>query len=156
MNEEELKRRIVSRLNCNAKEHSLGHQARYANRYVLRSADGTRIELMFQKDEKSPPNLWVRKDFVEGILRDRPGGHPLKYKESPKSGLYKEVGKTGNLKYGRHSGLENMPQLGNADLVCFNLRNLDELEYILEALDPVKNRGFLCRIFCGIFCLRAD
>ena len=155
MNEEELKRRIVSRLDRKAKEHRMGHQARYANRYVLRSAGGAHIELMFQKDEKSPPNLWVKKDFVEGILQGRPGGYPLQYKESPKSGLYTEVGKTGIPKYGRHSGLKNMPQLGNADLVCFNLRDLVQLEFILEALGRVEKRGFLCRILCGIFCFRA-
>ena len=63
-----LKRAIVMRLDCEAKEHSKGHQKSYANRYSMRSSDGALIELMFEKGEKSPANLWVKEDFVRDLL----------------------------------------------------------------------------------------
>ena len=165
MNEDEfkrLKRDIISRLGRKAKEHPMGHQGIYANRYVMRSFCGVQIELMFEKDDRflpnktpPPPNLWVKKDFVQRILQDRPRSMPLIYTESPKSKLYKTTGPNGKPNYGRHSALEKMPQLGNADLICFNVRSMDQLEYILKALCRVKMRRCLWRILCSIFRFRS-
>lgn len=39
------------------------------------------------------------------------------------------------MKYGRHSALEKMPILGNADLLCINLSSVAQLDRILDALD---------------------
>lgn len=116
-----LKCDIVSRLGRKAKVHPMGHQGIYANRYVMCSSCGVRIELMFEKDDRflpkkkpPPPNLWVKKDFVQRILQDPPRSSSLIYTESPKSKLYKKIGANGKPAYGRHSALEKMPQLGNA------------------------------------------
>lgn len=128
-----LKRAVVMRLDREAKEHSKGHQANYANRYTMRSADGMLVELMFEKGDKSPANLWVRQDFVQELLENQ-----IPYTPSQASKLYQLVGKTGEKQYGRHSAIEDMMQLGKADLVCFDLRNMADLELILSVLLQVK------------------
>jgi hypothetical protein len=53
-----LKRAIVGLLDAVANEHPLGHQESKAARYVLPTRSGALIEIMFERDEKSPPNLW--------------------------------------------------------------------------------------------------
>ena len=132
----ELKRAIESRLDndLDVQTHDIGHQEKYANRYVLRSANGEHVELMFQKDERSPANLWVKKAFVEELLDGPSAGMPLEYKISSASNLYQTIGKNGEKQYGRHTGLKSMPQLKEADLVCFALYDMDNLERILETL----------------------
>lgn len=127
-----LKRAIIMRLDREAKEHSKGHQKSYANRYAMRSSDGALVELMFEKGEKSPANLWVKQDFVRDLLDGR-----IPFTPSPASKLYQTFGKTGEKQYGRHSALEDMMQLGKADLVCFALRNMGDLDRILTALAQV-------------------
>lgn len=128
-----LKLAVVMRLDSVGQEHSLGHQSRYANRYVLRSDDGMRVEVMFEKDRETPANLWVRQDFVTDLLD---GSIP--YTISPKSKLRQTRGKGGEMQYGRHSALEKMMQLGGADLVCFALRDITDLDRILAALAMVR------------------
>jgi hypothetical protein len=128
-----LKRAIVMRLDREAREHSKGHQASYANRYALRTADGMLVELMFEKGDKSPANLWVRQDFVQELLEGQ-----IPFILSPASKLYQLVGKTGEKQYGRHSAIEEMMQLGKADLVCFDLREMADLDLILAILSRVK------------------
>lgn len=127
-----LKRAIVMRLDREAKEHSKGHQKSYANRYSMRSSDGALVELMFEKGEKSPANLWVKQDFVRELLDGR-----IPFTTSPASKLYQTVGKTGEKQYGRHSALEDMMQLGKADLVCFALLSMADLDQILAVLAQV-------------------
>jgi hypothetical protein len=127
-----LKRAIVMRLDREGKEHSKGHQKSYANRYSMRSSDRALVELMFEKGDKSPANLWVRQDLVLELLDD---GIPFTLSPAPK--LYQTVGKTGEKQYGRHSALEDMMQLGKADLVCFALRNMADLDRVLSALAQV-------------------
>jgi len=61
----ELKAEVVAQLDALAGPHPLGHQAAYANRYVYTLACGTRSEIMFEKGDRSPPNLWVRADLVD-------------------------------------------------------------------------------------------
>lgn len=128
-----LKRAVVMRLDREAKKHSRGHQASYANRYSMRSADGMLVELMFEKGEKSPANLWVRQDFVQELLDSH-----IPFTPSPASKLYQLVSKTGEKQYGRHSALEDMMQLGKADLVCFDLRDMADLDLILVVLSRAK------------------
>lgn len=127
-----LKRAIVMRLDREAKEHSKGHQKSYANRYSMRSSDGALVELMFEKGDKSPANLWIKQDFVKDLLD---GSIPFSL--SPASKLYQTIGKTGEKQYGRHSALEDMMQLGKADLVCFALRNMADLDRVLATLAQV-------------------
>ena len=140
MKRQELKCAIESRLDreSGVQVHPLGHQSKYANRYVLRSEGGVIIELMFQKDERSPTNLWVKKAFVEELLNDPLVGMPLDYKISSASKLYQTIDKNGEKQYGRHTGLKSMPQLGEADLVCFVLFDMNSLDRILETLKRVK------------------
>ena len=128
-----LKIAVVMRLDREAKEHSKGHQSRYANRYSFRSSEGMLVELMFEKGLRSPANLWVKKDFVSELLDTT-----IPFTVSPASKLYATVGKTGETQYGRHSALEDMMQLRKADLVCFALRSLADLNRILELLAGVK------------------
>ena len=132
----ELKRAVEARLDNDpdVQTHRIGHQDRYANRYELRSAGGKHVELMFQKDERSPANLWVKKAFAEELLDGPSAGMSLEYKISPAANLYQTVGKNGEKQYGRHTGLKSMPQLSEADLVCFALYDMDNLERILETL----------------------
>lgn len=127
-----LKRAVALRLGHEAKEHSKGHQALYANRYSMRSSDGTLVELMFEKGEKSPANLWVKQGFAMELLEDE-----IPFTMSPASKLYQNVGKSGEKQYGRHSALEEMMQLGRADLTCFALRNMEDLNQILLVLRRV-------------------
>lgn len=127
-----LKHAVVLRLGKLDHGHSLGHQSKLANRYVLRSNDEMRVELMFEKDDSVPANLWVLRTFVEDLLDGS-----LPFVEGPKSKLRQNVGGNGELQYGRHSALERMMQLGNADLVCFTLRDMADLERILAALAQV-------------------
>ena len=140
MNMNELKREIISRLDRVAHEHPMGHQRRYANRYVLLSSAGLRVELMFQKDEKTPAYLWVKKQFVEELLYNESMNNNLIYKESLSSDLYNVVSNTGKLQYGRHSALSSMPQLVDADLVRFKLRNTSDFERIIETLKILAYR----------------
>ena len=55
-----LKNAIVLQLDREGEEHSKGHQDKFANRYTMRSSEGALVELMFEKGEKSPANLWVK------------------------------------------------------------------------------------------------
>jgi hypothetical protein len=127
-----LKRAVVMRLDGEAKEHSKGHQKNYANRYSMRSSDGALVELMFEKGEKSPANLWVKQQFAMDLLDGR-----IPVTLSPAANLYQTVGKTGEKQYGRHSALEDMMQLGKADLACFALRSMADLNQVLEMLTRV-------------------
>jgi hypothetical protein len=54
-----LKSAVLAILDQVALEHPVGHQGKLAARYVLRSQNGERIELMFGKGSKSPPHLWM-------------------------------------------------------------------------------------------------
>lgn len=130
------KRAVVERLDREAKEHSAKHQAVYANRYVLRSQHDARVELMFEKGEASPANLWVKADFVSSLLDGR-----IRFTLSPAAKLGQQIGRTGERAYGRHSALEPMMQLGRADLICFDLRSMAELERILSVLAQVRRSG---------------
>lgn len=127
---EQLKRDILAELDRVAEPHPMGSQDAYAARYVVRGASDRDMEIMFQKDAKSPPNLWCVASAVDAdTIRD------LTPKEAPSSKLYATVSSaTGKQQYGRHSGLEKMPQLGQADLFCFKIDNLLALRRIIACL----------------------
>lgn len=111
--------------------HPLGHQASKARRYVLSVPGGTPLEVMFEQNPESPPNLWVLATAAAGLT-----GKP-----SPAAKLRSEIGKDGQPNYGRHSALEKMPQLGEADLLCLAPSSLAELGEILDHLLATSARG---------------
>jgi len=131
-----LKRAIVTRLDNIAEEHRLGHQVAYANRYKLRSHFDAPVELMFEKDPETEPHLWALAAQVTSI----PEG-ALVAKSYPKADLYKVPAKGGGMQYGRHSGLEDMPMLGRADLVRFTLRSMADLDVVLSAVMQTQRQG---------------
>ncbi|MGN6306795.1 MAG: hypothetical protein ACTHNH_18390 [Mesorhizobium sp.] len=112
-----------------AAPHPLGHQQSKANRYVLPTRGGSHIELMLEKNEGVPLNIWVEKRHATKFM-----GGTIPCRESPASGLWASMGKNGNPNYGRHSALEHMSALSNADLLCLAPRNLEELGKMLDHL----------------------
>lgn len=120
-----LKSAAAALLDSLATEHPLGHQASKARRYILQAPGGTPLKIMFEQDEGSSANLWVHA-ATAGTLASR--GTP-----KPASDLWAKTGKAGPL-YGRHSSLRPMPQLGDADLICFTPTKLAELGEILDQL----------------------
>jgi len=107
---------------------------------ILKSAaigflDAIAIELMFEGDSKSRPNMWVD----ARIARPR-ALNKIKQRPSPASKLRTEIGKGGAPIY-RHSGLEKTPQLGEADLVCFAPLNLAELDQTLDEIMRISAVG---------------
>lgn len=130
MDREELKLACLERLEAVAIEHPSGHQGKLAARYLLRCRDGDRAELMFEKDPKTPANLWVAHKRVAGLIAE-PGLH---FQSSPASALFSSKGTNGKPIYGRHSALKSMRELENADLICFRIASVYELERILTVL----------------------
>ena len=98
-----LKKAILGLLNAVAREQPPGHQESKAGRYVLISKDGAEIELMFEKNDMAPPNIWCLEVAAgEALIAT------LSPRRSPAAGLRKELGAKGELLYGRHSALERM------------------------------------------------
>ena len=124
-----LKRAILARLDNLGREHPLGHQGAYANRYTLRSDHGEPVEVLFEKGDRTPANLWVRADQAR-VLENG----PVPVRQSPVAILYQKPAKDGGRSYGRHSALEPMPLLGRADLLCFALRSVEDLDQVIAVL----------------------
>ena len=129
MSRDTLKSAVVKRLAEVAVEHPAGHQDKLAARFLLRTPDGERVELMFEKGPATPANLWVCERFVRNL-----DSTMVSQRLSPASVLYKSKEADGKKIYGRHAGLRPMPQLSDADLVCFQLEDMDDLEKVLVAL----------------------
>lgn len=129
MDRKTLKAAIVALLDILAREHPQGHQESKARRYILRSASGAEIALMFQQDEGSPPNLWVE-DRFGAPLASRTAAPP---KHSPAADLYRTPGT-----YGRHSALQSMPELEMADLLCFAPKDLEEVGRLFDGMLGAK------------------
>jgi hypothetical protein len=129
LNRAQLKSAAEAILDRLADEHPLGHQASKAGRYVLRTTGGSSIELMIEKNDTAPLNLWVERRHAEAFV-----GGAISCKPSPASSLRRTIGKDGRPNYGRHSALERMPVLGEADLLCIAPRSLEELGKLLDHL----------------------
>ena len=131
-----LKDDVKSLLCRELKVHCKGHQPVKANRYVMDSADLGYVELMFEKDDDSSANLWVKHEFVAKMLAKCPS-YERKRKvwvcDDMECELYPAPGLEGSC--GRHSGLKCMPQLGISTLVCFRLNKMEDLDRILNVLD---------------------
>lgn len=127
-----LKKICLSMLDSFAIEHPAGHQKELAARYVLRSTNGERVCLMFEKGEKSAPNLWFAQCYASQLaLSD------LIHRIYPASALYqpKEEGKKQG--YGRHSALKSMRDLANVDLVRVTIERPGQMQDLLETLAAV-------------------
>jgi len=133
-----IKDAAVALLGAIAKEPTLGHQAVKAARFVLTSRPGVDVEIMFDKNPKRPPNLWCLEKAAGAMLIGM-----LRPKRSPASLLRKRIGKDGKAEYGRHSALEPMAQLGDADLVCFAPQSLADLGAIIDRLRSVTAADLL-------------
>jgi hypothetical protein len=124
------KRVIAAMFDSIAEEHPRGHQNVYACRYLLRGSAGRDLEIMFESaPEKTPANIWVLSSVAAPLVRSG-----VAHKSSPASKLRTTLGKDGKPNYGRHSALETMPQLGDADLVYFSPVTLEEVGRIVDAL----------------------
>lgn len=129
-----LKSAVLAMLDQVALEHPVGHQGKLAARYVLRSQNGERIELMFEKGPKSPPHLWMSRAHaavvgdVGAVVRDYPAAdlHRVADKE------------TGKAAYGRHAALKPMRELGEADLVRLTVEDTGQVDVILERLRSLE------------------
>jgi hypothetical protein len=133
-----IKDAAVGLLGAVAQEHRLGHQPSKAARFVLTSQHGTNVEIMLEKDERSPPNLWCLEKAAGAALIGK-----LRPRPSPARLLRTSLGPDGKPRYGRHSSLERMDQLGEADLVCFAPRSLAELGEIIDRLRSVTAADLL-------------
>lgn len=123
------KRAITALLDAHATEHPIGHQNDKAARYIIAAPGGKSLEIMFQKDPKSPPNIWITERAAGPLV-----GGTIAHKRSPAALLWKKKNQNGELNYGRHSGLRAMPQLAEADLVCFAPASPAEVQAILYRL----------------------
>lgn len=84
---------------------------------------------MFEKGPATPANLWMHRRFGEMFATAILGR-----KESPAAAHFAVKNMAAKLIYGRHAGLRPMRQLADADLSCFKLKSMVDLETILEAL----------------------
>ena len=127
MDRADLKRACLVALDAVAVEHPAGHQGKLAARYVLRNSAGEAIELMFEKGPQTPANLWMLRDAGKVMI-----DAGIRYRLSPATDTYAIADTAGRPRYGRHSALRPMRQLANADLICFTIERLGEMEMLLE------------------------
>jgi hypothetical protein len=133
-----IKDAAVGLLGAVAKEHPLGHQPSKAARFVLTSRSGVDVEIMFEKNDRSPQNLWCLEKAAGAALIAK-----LQPRPSPARLLRTTLGPDGKPQYGRHSSLERMDQLGEADLVCFAPQSLAALGEIIDRLRSVTTADLL-------------
>lgn len=130
MNRDQLKTACMRRLDERALAHPAGHQGKLAARFVLRGQGGDAIEMMFEKGPRTRANLWVAERRVCRLMQESDLDHRL----APASVLFATRGANGKPIYGRHSALKTMRELAEADLVCFQINALAELDRILDHL----------------------
>ncbi|RBI68990.1 hypothetical protein DQW77_16060 [Roseovarius sp. TE539] len=130
MTRDELRQACLARLDERAEEHPCGHQGKLAARYVLHGRTAGAVELMFEKGPRSAPNLWVAEWFVDHLVAEG----SLEFRHAPSSAVFATRGANGKRQYGRHSALKVMNQLSDADLVCFRINTLGDLDRILDHL----------------------
>lgn len=133
-----LKTAAFGLLSAIAKEHPLSHQDSKAARFLLTSRHGVDVEIMFERNDRSPPNLWCLEKAAGAVLVGK-----LRPRSSPAYLLRTTLDRDGKPQYGRHSSLEPMGQLGDADLVCFVPQSLAELGEIIDRLRSVSAADLL-------------
>lgn len=128
---EKLKDSCLAILDIEGIEHPAGHSKLVA-RYILRSENDNRIELMFERDEKSRANLWLSKAHAQGLL-----GSGIEQRSYPASDLYQRQEGGNKEVYGRHAGLKVMRDLAHTDLERFTLTSSDQMMKIIRHLKPM-------------------
>ncbi len=124
----ELKAACLAILDVAAVEHPAGH-AKIVARYILRSQNDERIEMMFERDDKSRANLWLAKDHTIGLLNG-----DIEVRSYPAADLYQVSEPGGKIAYGRHAGLKVMRDLANVDIERFTITSVGEIEVIIDHL----------------------
>lgn len=120
------KKQIERLLDHAGREHRSKHQGVYANRYVIQVMGGVPFEVMYEKGAKTPPSIWCLAKIADHV-----------------TGVDYEIDGAGRLRqipglYGRHSALEHMPQLANADLAKFVPKTLTDVRAIINAIKTLS------------------
>lgn len=122
----QFKKQVEKLLDQAGREHSSKHQPSKANRYVIQVMGGFPFQVMFEKGAKSPPNIWCLAKIADHV-----------------TGVECEIDRADRLRqvpgqYGRHSALEQMPQLANADLAKFVPKTLTDVRAIIDAIKALS------------------
>jgi len=122
----QFKKQVEKLLDQAGREHASKHQPSKANRYVIQVMGGFPFQVMFEKGAKSPPNIWCLANVANHV-----------------TGIECEIDRADRLRqvpgqYGRHSALEQMPQLANADLAKFVPKTLTDVRAIIDAIKALS------------------
>ncbi|MAM08906.1 MAG: hypothetical protein CML23_00290 [Rhizobiaceae bacterium] len=125
----QFKKQIERLLDQAGREHRAKHQGVYANRYVIHVTGGVPFDVMYEKGAKTPPNIWCLAKVADHV-----------------SGVECEIDSADRLRripgqYGRHSALEKMPQLANADLAKFVPKTLTDVRTIIDAIKSLSENS---------------
>lgn len=122
----QFKKQVERLLDQAGREHASKHQPSKANRYVIGVTGGFPFQVMYEKGAKTPPNIWCLANVADHV-----------------TGVECEIDRADRLRqvpgqYGRHSALEHMPQLANADLAKFVPKTLIEVRTIIDAIKALS------------------
>lgn len=122
----QFKKQVEKLLDQAGREHSSNHQPSKANRYVIGVTGGFPFQVMYEKGAKTPPNIWCLAKVADHV-----------------TGVDWEIDRADRLQqvpdqYGRHSALEQMPQLANADLAKFVPKTLTDVRAIIDAIKALS------------------
>ncbi len=117
-------------LSAAAIEHPSGHTKLVA-RYILRSKDHDRIEVMFEKAGSGRARLWLTRNCAAELMNNA-----IAFREYPAADLYQPQEGDSTPSYGRHPALKSMRDLANADLIRFTIDRVDQLRTIISKLAP--------------------
>lgn len=121
------KKQVEKLLDQAGREHRSRHQGAYANRYVIQAMGGAPFEVVYEKGKTSPPNIWCLAKVADHV-----------------SGVDCEIDSADRLwakpgEYGRHSALQQMNQLENADLAKFVPKTLSDVRAIIDAIKSLSD-----------------
>ena len=122
-----LKAACVALLNERATEHPARHQSKYVARYILASASGARIAMMFEKGDRTPAHLWMELRFARALSTAEAA-----VRVYPASALYLGDQQGREPAYGRHAGLKPMRELAQADLARLTVESVAQLAMVLD------------------------
>ncbi|KAA1233647.1 hypothetical protein FHL81_19890 [Agrobacterium tumefaciens] len=125
-NDTQFKKQVEKLLDQAGREHASKHQPSKANRYVIGVTGGFPFQVMYEKGAKTPPNIWCLANVADHV-----------------TGVECEIDRADRLRqapgqYGRHSALEQMPQLANADLAKFVPKTLTEVRAIIDTIKALS------------------
>ncbi len=125
-NDMQFKKQVEKLLDQAGREHPSKHQPSKANRYVIGVTGGFPFQVMFEKGASTPPNIWCLANVADRV-----------------TGVECEIDRADRLRqvpgqYGRHSALEQLPQLANADLAKFVPKTLTDVRAIIDAIKALS------------------